>query len=103
MVIKPESDPGHLSFHEKTCQVPSIHSLSVHSLWLERISSPRLPFSLAFSSHILLFSPTPQLVGSGWVPAVPRTPRGPILVIPQDHFKDGGVQGAELSGCQKPP
>lgn len=58
-------------------------------LSLEGTSGPRLSFSLALSPHILLFSLTPQLVGGDWVPAVPRTPRGPILVIPQAHLGEG--------------
>lgn len=58
-------------------------------LSLEGTLGRRLSFSLALSPHILLFSPTPQLVGGDWVPALPRTPRGPILVIPQAHLGEG--------------
>lgn len=59
-----------------------------------------LLFSLKLSCHILLFSPTPQLVGSGYVPAIPGTLRGLILMISQDQTSQ---MRAEHSLSEIPP
>lgn len=101
MMIMPESHSGHRVLIFKDPKVPSVLSMSV----VRGQGTGRVPgcrFSLVLSSHILLFSPPPQLVGNGWVPAVPRTLRSPILMIPQDQHSKMGEFGGLSSATEVP-